>query len=131
MAQSYADIYRRSLEEMMQGRSDTLSSALADDVVWHEAGNPQPLRGKQAVLDRFSAMQGAAPDVQIKSSLADNDYLSIFGHAKFQQGGQTCEYDYVEELQFRGDKIVERWSFMDAVPDDVDQFFRSMQSTQS
>jgi predicted SnoaL-like aldol condensation-catalyzing enzyme len=127
MVQSHADIYRRSLEELMQGRSDTMNAALADDVVWHEAGNPQVLRGKQAVLERFSAMQGAAPDVQIKSSLADDDYLSIFGHAKFQQGGQTCEYDYVEELQFRGDKIVERWSFMDAVPADVDQFFRNMQ----
>jgi predicted SnoaL-like aldol condensation-catalyzing enzyme len=129
MAQSHADIYRRSLDELMQGRSDTMSAALADDVVWHEAGNPQPMHGKQAVLERFSAMQGAAPDVRIKSSLEDNDYLSIFGHAKFEQGGQTCEYDYVEELQFSGDKIVERWSFMDAVPDDVDQFFRNMQPT--
>ena len=98
MAQSHADIYRRSMEEMMQGRSDTLSGALADDVVWHEAGSSQPLRGKQAVLDRFMAVEGATPRVDIKSSLSDDEHLSVFGHAHFEQGG--CPFDPLASAVF-------------------------------
>lgn len=127
MAHKNVDLYMRAMQEMEQGGSgDTLSSVLADDVVWHEAGNPQPLRGKDAVLQRFSAFTGGTPQVDIKSALADDEHLSVFGHARFQRDGESVEYDYVEEMQIRDGRIVERWSFMDAVPQDVDRFFASM-----
>jgi ketosteroid isomerase-like protein len=45
------------------------------------------------------------------------------GHATFDRDGQKLEYDYVEFYKLRDGKVVERWSFMDALPDDVKAFF--------
>ena len=126
MAHTNADLYMRVTDEMRQGRTDAITQVLADDVVWHEAGNPQPIRGKEAVVQRFTGMEGASPEIQIKNTLEDDEHLAVWGHAKFRKDGETCEYDYVEEMTIRDGHIVERWSFMDAVPDDVARFFQSL-----
>ncbi len=43
--------FRRAITDMMRGNFDTFRDLLAADVVWHEAGNPQPVRGRDAVME--------------------------------------------------------------------------------
>lgn len=116
--------YREAVERFTHGDPAAITDAIADDVVWHEAGNPEPIRGKQAVVQRLGSMPGDSPPrVTLKSVLGDDEHLTVFGHAAFQRGDERCEYDYVEEMSLRDGLVVERWSFMDAVPDDVARFF--------
>jgi len=124
MGHAVADKYQQAMEEWQaSGSTSPLEATLADDVVWHEAGLTEAIHGKDAVLQRMQEMGGATPEVTVRSVVGDDRHLSVFGHARFTRNGESCEYDYVEEMDLRDDKVVERWSFMDAVPEDVSRFF--------
>lgn len=101
-----------------------LGDLLADDVRWYEAGNPQVIEGRDAVLARFASMPGdAPPKIDVVAAVADDDHLFVEGTAEFTQGDQTLAYRFAERYTMRDGLVAERRAFMDAVPPDVAAFF--------
>lgn len=45
--------------------ADRLLSLLSDDIVWHDVGNPEPLRGKEAVRQFAQGWFSAFPDIEL------------------------------------------------------------------
>jgi uncharacterized protein len=123
MAHATVERYRQAMDKLEQGDTTAMMDLVSDDVVWHEAGRAEPFRGKDAVMQRMSGMTDVLPHVTLVSVLGDDDHLAVHGHAQMQRNGESCEYDFVEEMALRDGRVTERWSFMDAVPDDVARFF--------
>lgn len=98
------------------GRGDmaAFSNALADDVVWHEIGNPEPVRGKAALAARFSSgaddfqMTGETHDV-----VANDDHTVALLSATATRGGKSLTYRVAEIYHLHDGKITERWAFSD------------------
>jgi ketosteroid isomerase-like protein len=95
-----------------------------EDVRWYEAGNPQVIEGRSAVLARFASMPGDAPPaIDIVAAVADDDHLFVEGTAQFARGDQTLSYRFAERYTMRDGVVTERRAYMDAVPPDVAAFF--------
>jgi ketosteroid isomerase-like protein len=114
--------------DMMQGDNPDFSAAatwLADDVVWFEAGNPEPFVGRDAVLARLSQFPREEGNTnELETVLADDDNLVVVGQAHFEGAGGPLDYRYVEHYLLSNGVVTERRSYMDAVPADVADFFR-------
>ena len=95
------------------GDMQAMADALHDDVVWHEIGNPEPVRGKAALAAR---MTGGA-DFEIKGALhdvvANDEHTIALVSATATRNGKTLEYKTAEIYHMRDGKIVERWAFSD------------------
>lgn len=124
-----AALYRRVFDATRDGNVEQVKSALSPEVVWHEAGAPEPLRGREAVLDRFRGMFGAADDlseVEMHDVMATDDHTVALVQATIRAGGQEVSYPVVEVLHIDDGMVTERWAMMDAVPDDVARFFAGL-----
>jgi ketosteroid isomerase-like protein len=122
------------IKAVMTSGSDGLPDAeamrglLAEDVVWREAGNPVPIRGREAVIARMSAAPpGATMKVDAKAVVGDDDAVIWEGYATFDIQGRHLEYPFVERYTMRDGKIVERQSYMDAVPAHAAEFFAAFE----
>jgi ketosteroid isomerase-like protein len=87
---------------------------MADDIVWHEIGRPEPRRGK----DELRATMTAGPsDVTITYDVhdvvANDDHAVVLGTATATRGGKTLEYRTAEIFHIREGKATERWAFSD------------------
>jgi ketosteroid isomerase-like protein len=98
------------------GRGDmaAMANTLADDVVWHEIGNPEPVRGKAALAARFG---GGAADFQMTGEthdvVANDDHTVALLSATATRGGKSFSYRVAEIYHFHDGKITERWAFSD------------------
>lgn len=120
-----AATFRDALADMMQGNFDTFGKMLAADVVWHEAGNPQPLRGRDAVMEIFAGLvdSGLEFEDELREVLANDEHLMALIDGRIRKGDTEIVYPVVEIARLNEGKITERWAFMDAVPPDVAAFF--------
>jgi ketosteroid isomerase-like protein len=109
-----ATMARRGLEAMRSGDMAGMADMLADDVVWHEIGNPDPVRGKAALAARMSA---SAADYTITADahdvIANDDHTIVLAEATATRGGRTLTYRVAEIYHVRDGKITERWAFSD------------------
>lgn len=107
MARSMADALSR-------GDMQALEGFLADDVIWHEIGSAEPLRGKAAL---GAARGGGAVDYEITGALhdivANDDHTIALVDATATRGGKTFKYRTAEIYHIRDGKIAERWAFSD------------------
>ena len=109
-----ATVVRNMFEALGRGDMAAMANALADDVVWHEIGNPEPLRGKAALAARFSpgaadfTMTGETHDV-----VANDDHTVALLSATATRGGRSFSYRVAEIYHLRDGKITERWAFSD------------------
>jgi ketosteroid isomerase-like protein len=110
-----ATMVRKMMDDLNSGDMTGMADVLADDVVWHEIGNPEPIRGKEALAARFSGP--SAPDFEIKGDLhdvvANDDHTIALVNATATMGGRTFNYRTAEILHVRDGKITERWAFSD------------------
>jgi len=115
---------RKALEALEGGDFEAQMDLLADDVVWHEIGNPEPVRGKQALGERMSA-GGADFDitVTVHDVVANDEHAIALVNAVATRGGQTLEYRTAEIVHLQGGKITERWAFSDDT-ERIAAFFR-------
>jgi len=96
------------------GRGDmqAMADLLHEDVVWHEIGNPEPVRGRAAL-----AARAGGSDFEISGSvhdiLANDDHAVALVNAVARRGDRTFEYRTAEIYHLRDGKIVERWAFSD------------------
>jgi len=108
-----ATVVRNMFEALGRGDMAAMADALADDVVWHEIGNPQPVRGKAALAARFSdpsdfTMTGETHDV-----VGNDDHTVALLSATATRGGRSFSYRVAEIYHLRDGKITERWAFSD------------------
>lgn len=105
-------IARSMADALSRGDMKTLAGFLADDVIWHEIGRAEPLRGKAAL-----AARGGAVDYEITGNVhdivANDDHTISLGDATATRGGKTFTYRTAEIYHIREGKIAERWAFSD------------------
>jgi ketosteroid isomerase-like protein len=87
---------------------------MADDIVWHEIGRPEPRRGKAEL--RQAMMEGsrdATIQYEVHDVLANDEHAIALGTATATRGGKTLEYRTAEIFHIRDGKATERWAFSD------------------
>jgi uncharacterized protein len=115
----------RAASEEIERTGDMMSSfdMVADDVVWHEIGRDEPLRGKQALVERFSGMpEGATIKTETHDVLANDEHTIQLVTATATMGDQSLTYRTAEIYHMRDGKIAERWAFSDDT-EKINRFF--------
>ena len=118
----------RAAAEKMEQDGDMMSQMdlLADDVVWHEIGRDEPVRGKQALIDRFQGMpEGASIRIETHDVVANDEHTIQLVTATATMGGQELVYRTAEIFHMRDGKITERWAFSDDT-ERINRFFGGM-----
>lgn len=105
---------RQILDAFNTGDMQAMADGMADDVIWHEIGNPEPVRGKAALAER---MGGGGTDYEITARVHDvvgnDDHVVALISATATRNGETFDYDVVETYHMRDGRITERWAFSD------------------
>jgi ketosteroid isomerase-like protein len=87
---------------------------MADDIVWHEIGRAEPLRGK---VELRAAMMGGARDwkiaYEVHDVIASDDHTIALGTATATRGDKTLAYRTAEIFHIRDGRAIERWAFSD------------------
>lgn len=87
---------------------------LADDVVWHEIGRDEPIRGKQALIERWSAMpEGGTLTTKTHDVVANDEHCIQLVTATASLGDQSLTYRTAEIYHMQDGKVTERWAFSD------------------
>lgn len=110
-----AAIVRAAGEEAMRaGDMASVLELLSDDIVWHEIGRDEPIRGKQALAERFAGMpEGASITAETHDVVANDEHCVQLVTATATMGGQSLVYRTAEIYHMRDGKITERWAFSD------------------
>ena len=105
---------RQMLDGFNNGDLEGLSDRLDDNVVWHEIGRAEPIRGKAALAAR---MTGGASEYTITGKLhdvvANDDHTIALVDATATRGGKTLSYRTAEIYHIKDGKVTERWAFSD------------------
>jgi ketosteroid isomerase-like protein len=104
---------RQMADALSRGDMQALAEFLADDVIWHEIGSSEPLRGKTSL----AARSGSAVDYEITGELhdiiANDEHTIALVDATATRAGKTFKYRTAEIYHVRDGKIAERWAFSD------------------
>ena len=115
----------RALSEEMEQTGDMSRSfdMVSDDVVWHEIGSDEPVRGKQALMERFAGMpEGGSIKTETHDVVGNDEHVIQLVTATATMGGQELVYRTAEIYHMRDGKVVERWAFSDDT-ERINQFF--------
>ncbi len=115
----------RAAAEEIERSGDMMSQIdlLDDNIVWHEIGSDQPIRGKQALAERFSSMpEGASIKTETHDIVANDEHAIQLVTATATLGGKELVYRTAEIYHMRDGKITERWAFSDDT-DRINKFF--------
>ena len=108
-----AVLLRQALEAFNRGDIQQFADLVADDVEWHQIGEPEVLHGKAALAASMPG-EGAA-DFEITADVhdvvANDEHTIALVNATGRRGGQTLEYRTAEIMHFRDGKVTERWAF--------------------
>jgi ketosteroid isomerase-like protein len=115
---------RTTAQEVEQSDDMTrVFDMIADDVVWHEIGSDEPVRGKQALIERFTGMpEGASIKTETHDVVANDEHAIQLVTATATMGGQELVYRTAEIYHMREGKVVERWAFSDDT-ERINKFF--------
>ena len=125
--QSNVDIAKEA-SKRMEDSGDVMSLAdlLADDVVWHEIGSDEPIRGKQALMERWSSIpDGASITVETHDTVGNDEHVVQLVTATAKMGDQELVYRTAEIYHMKDGKVTERWAFSDDT-DRINKFFGGM-----
>jgi ketosteroid isomerase-like protein len=108
-----AAMVRRALESFNRGDIQEFADMVADDVVWHQIGDPEVIHGKQALT---ASMPGEGQvdweiTADVHDVVANDEHTVALVNATGRRGGRTLEYRTAEILHIRDGKITERWAF--------------------
>jgi ketosteroid isomerase-like protein len=121
-----AAMIRESGKAMERGDMAASLANLADDVVWHEIGRDEPIRGKQALIERYqSASAGGSITVDTHDVIANDEHAVALVTATATMGDRSLTYRTAEIYHVRDGKITERWAFSDDT-ERINQFFGGM-----
>ena len=115
----------RAAAEEMERSGDMMSQMdmLDDNIVWHEIGSDQPIRGKLALAERFAGMpEGAGIKTETHDIVANDEHAIALVTATATMGDQQLVYRTAEIYHMRDGKVTERWAFSDDT-DRINKFF--------
>jgi uncharacterized protein len=118
----------RAAEERAAQSGDQMSAMdmLDDDVVWHEIGREEPIRGKQALMERFASMpEGATIKAETHDVVANDEHAIQLVTATATIGDRQLVYRTAEIYHMRDGKVTERWAFSDDT-ERINEFFGGM-----
>lgn len=98
---------------------------LADDVVWHEIGADEPIRGKLALAERWAGLGEAFGDLSTDTHavMADDEHVvQLVNVTVTKPDGEKFEYRTAEIYHVKDGKVTERWAFSDDT-DRINRFF--------
>ena len=119
-----AALIRSQAEEMERtGDMTRAFDFLADDVVWHEIGRDEPVRGKQALMERFASYpEGSDIRIETHDVVANDEHAVQLVTATATMNGQQLVYRTAEIYHMRDGKVTERWAFSDDT-ERINRFF--------
>jgi ketosteroid isomerase-like protein len=108
-----AAILRNALDAFNRGEIQQFADIVADDVEWHQIGEPEVLHGKQALA---ASMPGEGQvdweiTADVHDVVANDEHTIALVNATARRGGETFKYRTAEIVHFRDGKITERWAF--------------------
>jgi ketosteroid isomerase-like protein len=115
----------RDADRKIQESGDMTSQMdlLADDVVWHEIGTDEPIRGKQALMERMSGFtDGGSITTETHDIIGNDDHVIQLLTATAKMGDDSLVYRTAEIYHMQDGKITERWAFSDDT-DRINTFF--------
>jgi uncharacterized protein len=115
----------REVSERVEAGGDMAETAslMADDIVWHEIGSDEPIRGKQALTERFMSMsEGGTITTKTHDVVANDDHCIQLVTATAKLGDQELVYRTAEIYHMKDGKVTERWAFSDDT-DRINKFF--------
>jgi ketosteroid isomerase-like protein len=113
MAEHPNTVMARQMSDLMsRGEGQAVESFIADDVLWHEIGRSEPVRGRAALR---AEMTGGQYEITYKMHdvVANDDHTIVLGEATATRAGKTLVYRTAEIYHIRDGKVVERWAFSD------------------
>lgn len=115
----------RAADEEIERSGDMMKmmDLLSDDIVWHEIGRAEPIRGKQALIERFTGMpEGAGITTETHDIVANDEHCIQLVTATATMGDQSLVYRTAEIYHMRDGKVTERWAFSDDT-ERINRFF--------
>jgi uncharacterized protein len=123
-----ASLAREAMDGMSTGDLGGMLERLADDVVWHEIGGDEPVRGKEALMARFAGLsEGGTITAEVHDVVANDEHTIALVTATATMGDQSLTYRTAEIMHIRDGKITERWAFSDDT-ERINRFFSPPQS---
>ena len=94
---------------------EDMLNALDDNVEWHEIGTAEPLRGKDAVVKRWTSgdLGSAQFDSKVHDVVANDDHTIALMENTVTRGDKSLTYRTAEIMHFRDGKVTARWAFSD------------------
>jgi ketosteroid isomerase-like protein len=108
-----ADIVRRMNEAIAAGDMQTAAAFVADDVVWHQIGAAEPVRGKAQLAASMAGFAEAAITYDIHDILASDEHVIALGTANATIGDRSLTYRTAEIYHMADGQVTERWAFSD------------------
>lgn len=108
-----AAVIRAMFDALGKNDMGGFASALDDDVIWHEIGNPEPVRGKAALAARFSTPSDFTITGDTHDIVAGDEHTVALLTATATRAGKPFTYRVAEIYHMRDGKITERWAFSD------------------
>ena len=114
----------RAASEAMEESGDLTSQIemIDDDIVWHEIGSDEPIRGKQALGERLSGAAFSSVRIETHDIVANDDHAVMLVTATATMGDKQLVYRTAEIYHMKDGKITERWAFSDDT-DRINKFF--------
>lgn len=115
----------RAAAERSEQSGDLMSGIdmLADDVVWHEIGSDEPIRGKQALMERMAGLsEGGSITTETHDVIANDEHAVQLVTATATMGDKKLVYRTAEIYHMKDGKVTERWAFSDDT-DRINRFF--------
>ena len=115
----------REIAERTEQSGDMTAAfeSLADDVVWHEIGRDEPIRGKQALMERFAGLaEGGTITSETHDVVANDEHTIQLVTATATIGDRQLVYRTAEIYHMRDGKVTERWAFSDDTQRIIDFF---------
>jgi ketosteroid isomerase-like protein len=119
---AYAAVVRKMNEAMAAGDMQTAASFVADDVVWHQIGVAEPIRGKAALAESMGGFAEASITYDIHDVLASDEHVIALGTANATIGDRSLTYRTAEIYHVGNGQVTERWAFSDDTQAIVDFF---------
>jgi ketosteroid isomerase-like protein len=110
------EVVRRYLESMSGYDTESGTALLADDVEWHEIGNPEPIHGTAALRERYSGAEKPEweiTDGDVHDVIGGDDHVVALLSAHAVWGDKSIDYRVAEIYHVKDGKITARWAFSD------------------
>jgi len=107
-----AATFRQAMAAFNSGDVAGFTSALAEDVVWHQIGGTT-LNGRDAVAESFAGFAEIDFTGEVHDVVANDQHVVGLISAHVKAGDQEINYKTAEIMHVADGKVTERWSFSD------------------